>query len=192
MGQITSRHDSTKILYSNPDLSTRGELAKAAFLSSADLSAADLSHADLSHANLRSANLSAADLRSANLSHADLIAADLSAAKIDPIVIATTSITPETGSFEGWKKCRNGAIVRLEIPADARRSNATGRKCRAERAKVIEVIGADVGISTYDHTTIYRTGEMATCHLWDEDRWQECSGGIHFFITRLEAERYEI
>ena len=42
---------------------------------------------------------------------------------------------------------QNGVIVRLSIPADARRSNATGRKCRAEFVQVLEVIGAEVGIS---------------------------------------------
>ena len=25
---------------------------------------------------------------------------------------------------------------------------------------------------------------------WDNDRWKVCSPGIHFFITRLEAEEY--
>ena len=25
---------------------------------------------------------------------------------------------------------------------------------------------------------------------WDEDRWNECANGIHFFITREEAEAY--
>jgi len=28
------------------------------------------------------------------------------------------------------------------------------------------------------------------CDKWDDDRWNECSGGIHFFLTRAEAEAY--
>jgi hypothetical protein len=90
----------------------------------------------------------------------------------------------------GWKKCAHGIIVKLSIPHDAKRSNATDRKCRAEYADVLEVIGADVAISTHDGKTEYRAGQRVTCDKWVEDRWSECAGGIHFFITRAEAEAY--
>jgi hypothetical protein len=40
--------------------------------------------------------------------------------------------------------------VKLRIPAAARRSSATGRKCRAEFAEVLEVIGAEFGVSQHD------------------------------------------
>jgi hypothetical protein len=89
-----------------------------------------------------------------------------------------------------WKKCQDGVIVRLKIPAAARRSNATGRKCRAEFAEVLEVIGAKVGTSTHDGKTRYAVGKTVKCDAWCEDRWQECAGGIHFFLTREEAEAY--
>ena len=166
-------------------------------LSDANLSAADLRAANLSAADLRAANLSAADLSDANLSDADLSDAnlsdaDLSAAKnVSAVMLARTVIVPPEGPVIGWKRCAGGVIVKLEIPADAKRSNAAGRKCRAEKALVLEVIGAIEGVSmTSSNQITYRAGETVIADKWDEDRWQECSHGIHFFITREEAEAY--
>ena len=160
-------------------------------LSRANLSWANLSRADLSWANLSYANLSGANLSRANLSYANLSGANLSRAKdISSIASARLSIIPDEGDVIGWKKCANGIIVKLRIPHEAKRSNATGRKCRAEYADVIEVIGADVAVSAHDGKTEYRAGQRVTCDKWGEDRWVECAGGIHFFITRAEAEAY--
>ena len=163
---------------------------RSANLRSANLSGADLRSAYLRSANLRSANLSGAYLRSAYLRSADLRSADLSGAVDAQYVLAQSSILPETGPIWGWKKCKNGVLVKLVVGNTAKRSHATGRKCRAEHVKVLEVIGAEVGISTYDPNTLYRVGEIVRCDKWNEDRWTECGGGIHFFLTRIEAERY--
>ena len=129
-------------------------------------------------ADLREADLRGADLRGANLYEADLRGAE-----------AITLITPE-GSIIGWKKCRDNVLVKLRIPEEAKRSNATGRKCRAEYADVLEIIGANEGISQHDGVTTYKAGERVTCDKWCDNRWEECAGGIHFFITRWEAENY--
>lgn len=120
----------------------------------------------------------------------DLRGADLRGAKnVSALVIAQTRILPE-GSLIGWKKCMNDVIVKLRIPEEARRSHAFGRKCRAEYAEVLEIFGASKAISKYDHETTYHVGETIKCHEWGEDWQEECSGGIHFFITREEAENY--
>ena len=169
-----------------------------AFLSGADLSGADLSGAVLSGAVLRSADLSGANLRSADLSGADLSGADLSGAKnIPDYVRAVTSILPD-GPIIGWKKCNDGIIVKMQIPAKAKRSNATGRKCRAEFVKVLALyagnheLSADYVAITNGHgpRTEYQKGKIVKSDKWDDDRWTECSHGVHFFITRLEAEIY--
>ena len=160
-----------------------------AIKSSADLSSANLSSADLRYANLSSANLRYADLSFANLSSADLSSANLSSAKNSELAIAQTRILPE-GALIGWKKCKNDIIVKLQIPAKAKRSNALGRKCRAEFVKTLEIFGAKKGVSTYDNKTEYVMGKITKCNNWDEDFTNECSAGIHFFITRLEAENY--
>ncbi|MBB3521092.1 pentapeptide repeat-containing protein [Rhizobium sp. BK456] len=176
----------------------------SANLSSANLSYADLSSANLSYANLRSADLRSADLRSANLrsadlrsanlrsadlSYADLRSADLRSAENAEMAVAMTRILPE-GDLIGWKKCRNGVIVKLRIPETAKRSHAFGRKCRAEYADVIEVIGEGKAISLHDGKTEYIAGTRVTPDSFDENWFEECSSGIHFFITRLEAEAY--
>jgi hypothetical protein len=170
-------------------------------LRSADLQYANLRYANLRYANLQSANLQYANLQSANLQYADLQYADLqsanlqyadlqSAKNVSAITNALALIVPESGSFEGWKICRDKVLVRVLIPKDAARSNATGRKCRAEKVKVLQVIGAKEGVSQHDAKVIYKKGNVVKCHEWTVDRWVECGGGIHFFITRAEAEAY--
>ncbi len=172
------------------DAHLSGAVLSDAHLSGADLSDADLSGADLSGADLRGAVLSGADLRGAVLSDADLSGADLSDAHLSELQKAQLSIVPEVGAYTAWKKCAGGIIVKLLIPAEAKRSNATGRKCRAEFADVLEIFGAEVAISAHDQKTEYRVGQRVTCDRWEADRWIECAGGIHHFITRAEAEAY--
>jgi len=108
-----------------------------------------------------------------------------------------TRILPEEGEIIGWKKCSADRIVKLLIPSDARRTNATGRKCRAEKALVLEItdsIGAplDEAVSKFDPKVVYRVGEtVVPRNGFNEDRWTECGGGIHFYITREEALEYD-
>ncbi|WP_222050837.1 pentapeptide repeat-containing protein [Rhizobium laguerreae] len=162
---------------------------RSADLRSADLRSADLRSADLRSANLYGADLRSADLRSANLYGADLRSADLNKAKNAELPIAQTRVLPE-GSLIGWKKCSYGVIVKLRIPEEAKRSHAFGRKCRAEFADVVEVIGGEVGISMHDNKTAYHVGQRVTPDTFDENWMEECAPGIHFFITRIEAENY--
>ena len=162
-----------------------------AIKSRACLNEADLSGACLSGADLSGAYLNGADLSGAYLSGAYLSGADLSGAKEIPLLAAAqTYIVPE-GQIIGWKKCKNDVIVKLLVGKAAKRSNATGRKCRAEYVKVLEVIDAEVGVSKHDNKTEYRAGAIVRCDKWEESRWVECGGGIHFFLTRVEAENYD-
>ena len=159
----------------------------------ADLSWANLSRADLSGANLSRANLSGANLSRANLSWANLSLASLSGAvgiDMGSLWFKQTRILPDEGDVVGWKKCEGGVLVKLLIRDGVKRCHAFGRKCRSESADVLEVIGADVGISSHDGSTAYRKGATVVCDHWGEDFTIECSGGIHFFITRKEAEDY--
>jgi len=158
-------------------------------LSRADLSRADLSRADLSRTDLSGANLSGANLSGADLSRADLYDANLSRAINADYVIAQTRILPE-GDLIGWKKCNGGVIVKLRIPEAAKRSHAFGRKCRAEYVDVIEIIGGDKAISQHDGKTEYIVGARVVPDSFSDDWQSECSNGIHFFITKIEAENY--
>jgi hypothetical protein len=163
-------------------------------LAGANLTRANLTRANLTGANLAGANLTRANLDGANLDGANLDGANLTGAKnFSDLANAQSSIVPETGAFIGWKKCRDNVIVQLQIPADAERSNATGRKCRASKAKVLKVFGAKEGVSQNDASVVYKIGKIVkptAKNPWNPNRWIECSGGIHFFITRLEAEKY--
>ena len=145
--------------------------------------------ANLCDADLRDANLCDANLCGANLYGANLYGANLRDANLTELQKGQLSITPD-GDRIGWKKCNGGVIVKLKIPSAAKRSNATGRKCRAEFVEVLEVFGAETGISSHDNKTLYVKGQTVKCDTWCEDRWIECAGGIHFFITRAEAEDY--
>lgn len=137
--------------------------------------------ADLHNANLCGANLYGANLRDANVS----------------IPLACS----EKGGFTGWKVAlvddsEIQCIVKLYIPADAKRSSATSRKCRANKAKVISITSIDgetsyeTAYSYYDNDFIYRVGEYVEVKNFDENRFNECAPGIHFFITCQEAVDY--
>ena len=171
-------------------------------LRGADLSEADLSEANLRWADLRGADLSEADLRGADLRGADLRGANLSGAKnIDQAFwnIYTTFYPlqcPEEGAYIAYKKA-GGLIVKLEITEDALRSSATSRKCRASKAKVLSITDADGNpagdqvCSDHDKNFVYKVGETVEVLDFDTNRWEECAAGIHHFITRAEAVKYQ-
>ena len=150
---------------------------------------ANLTDANLTGAYLTGANLTGAYLAGANLAGANLTDANLTGAKGADLAIARTRILP-AGSIIGWKKCQNDVIVKLGIPAEAKRSHAWGRKCRAEYADVLEVHGADVGVSLHDRRTRYVAGERVTPDAFDENWQDECSNGVHFYLSRIEAEAH--
>ena len=137
---------------------------------------------------LEKATAARADLRDADLSGANLRGANLRGAKGADLAIARTRIVGE-GQLIGWNKCRDDVIVKLSIPADAKRSHAFGRKCRAEFADVLEVFG-DKAISMHDGNTEYIAGQRVTPDAWCDDWTQECASGIHFYISRIEAENH--
>lgn len=153
-------------------------------------------------ADLRGADLRYADLYGADLRGADLYGADLHRAYDVKLSIAKTSILPDEGDIIGWKKAitLDGApiIVKLLIPADAQRSNATGRKCRASTARVLDLQDKQgnslppdtTAYSSYDPGFTYQKGETIHVEDFDTNRWDECAPGIHFFITRIEAIEY--
>jgi hypothetical protein len=157
----------------------------------ADLHGADLQYAKLQDADLQGANLQYAKLQDADLQGANLWRANLQGALNAPESVAdATSICPD-GELVVYKKLREGVAV-LSIPSDAKRSNATGRKCRSSKAIVIELPeGVEVGHSQHDPSFEYRAGAtVEPKEPFCEDRWNECASGIHFFITRGEAERW--
>lgn len=131
------------------------------------------------------ADLYGADLREANLREADLREAK-----------GTYMACPTDGSFIGWKKA-SGYIVKLQILENGRRSSAGGEKCRCDKAFVIEIQnidGTNADIETvcsdHDENFVYAVGATVEVSDFDDDRWNECAPGIHFFIDRRAAVKY--
>ena len=191
-GANLSRANLSRANLSGSDLS-------GADLSRANLFRADLSGADLSRANLSEANLSEANLSGADLSRADLYGANLYGAKVEESIKIKffPFACPETGAFIGYKKAAQNFVVKLQIPEDAKRSSAYGRKCRCDKALVLGIYdtngnetGIQQAVSSRDTKFVYKVGETVAVSDFDEDRWNECSTGIHFFITFAEAANY--
>ena len=182
-------------------------------LRDANLGGANLGYADLGYANLRDANLRGANLEGANLEGADLRGADLRDVNLEGADLRDVNLEgvnlegaknipfipmnlPE-GEFIAWKKLANGLIVKLKILTDSKRSRANGDKCRCDKALVLEFQNSDGSKSDLKTFTnknysecAYIVGEVVKADKWDENRWNECSNGIHFFIDKESAVNY--
>lgn len=162
----------------------------------ANLSLADLSCANLSRANLSLADLSYANLSCADLCRANLKGANLKGANFNVSTAFLLSQCPSEGSFIAWKKAR-GMIVKLEVCEDAKRSSATTLKCRCSKANVLDIQELDGSKSDLteiqsdkDNSFVYKVGEVVSVEDFDDNRFNECSSGIHFFIAREMAVKY--
>ena len=169
------------------------EVGTRAVFTDADLTGADLRGAVLRGADLTDAVFTDADLRGADLTGAVLRGADLTDAKNAQYIPMSC---PDYGSFIGWKKASQH-IVKLQIPDTALRSSATGRKCRCNEAIVLAIENYDGTASElteiasdYDSHLIYKVGATVNVENFDENRFNECAPGIHFFINRQEAVMY--
>lgn len=186
----------------------KGACLSCADLSGADLTDADLEDADLSWADLADANLENANLADANFKGATLIGANLKDADIERANIYGAVLNcaknipfiplacPSEGAFVAWKKVNNEYLVKLQIPEDARRCSATTMKCRCDKAIVLDITSLD-GEKHYDEVvnynykkTTYKVGEVVYPDSFDENRWAECSHGIHFFVNKQDAINY--
>ena len=162
---------------------------RGANLRNADMSFADLTRTNLTGACLRRARLCGADLRHATLQDANLSGADLRGALLPPFQLPG-------GRLIVWDRAldERGVLVavKLAIPEDAQRTaNLTNRTCRAERAEVISIEGAEEPVqaaeSTAFHTQRYVVGETTTSEDYDGDIRLEDAPGIRFFCTRAEV-----
>ena len=150
------------------------------------------------HTNLRDVDFSDADLSSASFHGSQMQGANLTNAALPHF-----QIVPETGSFIAYKKVYcdkqttkvyDEVIATLEIPSDAKRtSSLVSRKCRASHARVIAIDDYNpeyIYRSIYKPDFTYEVGKMVITDQYDDDIRRECSGGVHFFITRDEACTY--
>lgn len=168
---------------------TGADLAEAD-LTRSTLNRADLSGADLTRANLLRADLLGANLIGANLLRADLLGARLNGARLSGSRLPDFQIAQDV-ELIGWKKGQGGAIIELRIPPQSRRTGSlVSSKCRCEYAEVISTSNGSIAISMYDPELIYRAGEVVRPDSYNDDPRLDCTNGIHFFLTREEAEAY--
>ena len=208
---IKKRWDRTIIFSHTCEDNTYVKTIYEAIKQGISLKGANLSFMDLSNIDLYGINLSRADFTCSCLNNANLSGAILTGTNFDGATVTNVDFTnvkglndqcPKTGSFIGWKKCLdvfgNEYIVKLEIPANARRCSAINSgvniKCRCSQAKVLEIQNIDGTIadvkevySWYDKNFVYRVNEYIYPDWFDGNFWNECGHGIHFFMKREEA-----
>ena len=165
-----------------------------------------LDDCNLQNANLKNANLERASLRRVNLTYADIRGAKLYAAVLENAILDNIIFDdktenfrihcPEQGAFVAYKKGLDNLIIKLLIPSDARRVSSTMNCCRCDKAKVLEIKNFegtkffDEAWSTVAENFCYKLGEWVYAENFNEDRWYDSTGGIHFWMTEDEAKTY--
>ncbi len=160
-------------------------------------------------ADLRKASLGAAAIRRASFKGAKLKGADFGtdsirsrfnesrfggATGIPKRVVDACPVLP-AGEFEAWKRCADGRIAKLLVPADARCSSGLSNKCRASHVLTLDITSrlgnkcknARSLLDMGGQDCAYRVGYVTEAHAFSADRWETCAPGIHFFLTRREA-----
>ena len=185
-----------------------GAYLKGANLNCVNFEGANLEGADLTGVNFEGANLEGANLEGANLESTYFFDADLKNAKFKDANFRWASLDgaknipyiplacPSEGAFVAWKKVDGKYLVKIYIPEDAKRLSGTTRKCRCNKAMVLDITSLD-GETHFDEVvnnnykaTTYKVGEMVYPDSFDENRWCECSHGIHFFVDKKDAIEY--
>ena len=185
-----------------------GANLEGAYFIYADLKGANFCGADLEGANFEGANLEGSNLEGANLKRTYFIDTNIRGAKFKDNNFEGASFhgtrdipyiplaCPSEGAFIGWKKVGRKYLVKIQIPEDARRCSAATRKCRCDKAMVLDITSLN-GETHFDEVvnhnykaTTYKVGEVVYPDSFDEDRWIECSHGIHFFVDKKDAIEY--
>ncbi len=150
---------------------------------------------------MRTASFRYCDMRECNIEGANLFGAVLEYANLEGIISNEDTQwfrlhCPEEGAFLAYKKCVNDRMVQLLVPADAKRTSATLPPCRCSKAKVLTIKSFDYeqnfdeAWSLVDENFVYRKGQWVEVKNFNENRWEDSTTGIHFWMTRAEAQAY--
>ena len=159
----------------------------------ANLERANLERANLERANLYGANLDGANLDGANLYGANLYGANLKRARAFRANLDAGTVLPAfqlpAGELVVFKLLTT-ALATLRIEAHTpRTATLVGRKCRAASVFVLGISSGTESTAMHDGT-VYRVNETVVADSYDDNPLIECTHGIHFFLTREEAEAY--
>ena len=167
----------------------------------ANLYRANLTCVNLTDANLFDANLFDAILTDTDLTCADLTGANLYGAKLYGANLTDTILDEKeqcrkgvvlTEPMTGYKKAYEGKIITLEIPVGAKVFSINNNKRRTNKVKVIDMQGETELSSICDTDFKYHVGDEINIIDFDDNYNVECGEGIHFFLTRDEAENFKI
>lgn len=96
-----------------------------------------------------------------------------------------------------YKKLKDDKIATLKLVKGQTFQSKHFCKCRTDKALVISITNIENteeyydGVSVHDNNFKYVVGKNITADRYDENI-DECSNGIHFFLTREKAEKYEL
>ena len=163
-----------------------------AHLKCADLECANLKGANLKGANLEGAHLEYAHLEFSNLEGANLEGANLKGAHLKGAeTYRLGQILKEP--ITGYKKTKEGVVITATIPAGAIVFCINGSKYRTNKARIIDMGGQnEVLHSSYDLNFEYRLMQDIEIEDFNLMYNVECASGFHFFLTREEAEQYNV
>ena len=148
-----------------------------------NLISVNLQNANLQNADLQRTNLRRADLRRAYLQEASLQDVNLQDANIIDAIFSPFQI-PE-GELIVYKRIKE-MLIQLRIPREAKRTAClVNRKCRAEYA-IVE----NIAYSIEHKGCFYAIGKKVIPDGYDDDIRVDCTYGIHFFLTKEEAEKW--
>ena len=171
-------------------------------LGGANLERANLYGANLGGANLYGANLGGANLERANLGGANLYGANLYCAYLERANLGGAYLDEKEKyrigqilkePMTGYKKTEEGIVITATIPAGAIVFCINGRKCRTNKARIIDMGGQnEVLHSSYDTNFEYRIWQDIEIENFNLMYNVECASGFHFFRKREEAEKYNV
>ena len=181
-------------------------------LTNEDFSGLDLSNIDFYGADLEDSLFSRAKLNKTNFSRAFLADSDFRNTNIKNAIfsdaigiidckfsqrgkkyIVSKYFAIPKGKLIGYKKIKSlsnrekDIICTLEIPAKAKRIRTLAGKCRAEYA----IVRKGSGYSFHRDSFRYKEGGVVKPEKkFNNDPFVECASGIHFFLTKREAQDY--
>ena len=156
----------------------------ALFLS-ANLTEASFEESDLDEASFAQANLTGANLQDTNIITAEF-----------DNTIGIYPVCPTHGNFIGWTIGEdfkgNECLVEVFIPAWARRSSGTTRKCRTEALVVNSVERLKDGYNPFGVPLRFRDyilikNEVIRDNDYEVDRFKTSSADLYFWISKEEA-----
>lgn len=173
-----------------------GSIVENALFDGCPMHGADFRCANMTTGSFRYCDMGECNIQGANLFGAVLEFADLEGIISDENTQWFRLHCPEKGAFLAYKKCVNNRMVQLLVPEDAKRTSATLPSCRCSKAKVLTIKSFDFkenfdeAWSLVDENFVYKKGQWVEVRDFNENRWQDSTTGIHFWLTREEAEAY--